>query len=117
MIDDSLVYLDDVNRVSYNEKKTYSPETFRINIGGIWMKLSSNGYALLNQIRTKKALETLNKSISNFDEANQKSFDMLDKSINNFDRSSKAASNMLIAFTIVIVLATVIEVVLTVLLK
>ena len=113
MIDDSLVYLDNTNRKIYNEKKGYNPDVFRVNIGGVWMKLGSNGYALLNQIRTKKALETLDVAIAEFNSSSESSSEKLNTSITKFDESSKKASNMLIVFTILIGVATVVEVVLT----
>ena len=76
----------------------------------IFCTINIKGFELLNQIRIKQALETLDVSIDTFDNSSQKSFSELNKAIKDFKESSNRSSNWLIILTIVIAIATAIQI-------
>ena len=76
----------------------------------IFCTINSKGFELLNQIRIKQALETLDASIDTFDNSSRKSFGELNEAIKDFKESSNKSSNWLIILTIVIAMATAIQV-------
>lgn len=64
------------------------------------LAISSNGYALLNQMRTRVSIDTLDHSIKKFNQSSDTSLERLDTSIKNFDESSKAYSKKLVRYNI-----------------
>ncbi|MDE1866021.1 MAG: hypothetical protein KGH94_05295, partial [Candidatus Micrarchaeota archaeon] len=70
--------------------------------------MSVKGYELLNQVRTKKSIDDLNASISDFDTKSQESFGELKNSIENFNKSSEALGKQTADYTAFVLVLTLI---------
>ncbi len=94
-------YIDVLEDKSFNSPES-KEEARSIQSDMLRVRLNAKGFELLNQIRIKQTLESLNSSIRNFDGSSQASFKKLDKSINDADKSNKNLTRLLIILTAII---------------